>query len=321
MPREGYPLVILNHGYYKDPKEYKALKSYIPCESFFAEHGYVVVKPDYRGHGDSDGPAYPNGYAPGTIADMLNLIASMKKDERVNAKRIYTIGHSIGGLFSLQCAEISPDIKAVVDYAGSPADPRLRHMLRPKASEEVPSFDFQFEQIRSHVKALRVPVQIHNGTADNAMPFQFSENFYELLKSSGKKDVEFFAYQGGGHHLQGADQELLFERALALFENKPRPRAPQMGQGQLMPNMPGQMQSRRPGMGGGGTLPPGMGGGRGMMPGMGGGPLPGMGGGGGGPFPGMGPVPGMGGPYTPFPPGGFYPRPIYPYPPNRFPPG
>ena len=45
----GWPVVIFNHGYIP-PAEYRTTERYVAYVDAFAKNGYIVFKPDYRGH-------------------------------------------------------------------------------------------------------------------------------------------------------------------------------------------------------------------------------------------------------------------------------
>ncbi|MBM3190866.1 MAG: alpha/beta hydrolase, partial [Chloroflexi bacterium] len=53
-PASGWPVVIFNHGYIP-PREYRPTERYLAYVDAFARNGYIVLRPDYRGHGDSEG--------------------------------------------------------------------------------------------------------------------------------------------------------------------------------------------------------------------------------------------------------------------------
>src|SRR3989344_417076 len=55
-PIDGWPAVIFNHGYIP-PREYRTTERYIAYTDGFSRAGYVLFRPDYRGHGNSEGQA------------------------------------------------------------------------------------------------------------------------------------------------------------------------------------------------------------------------------------------------------------------------
>src|SRR3989344_149117 len=77
-PPAGWPVIIFNHGYIP-PDQYQTTERYVAYVEGFAKNGYVVFKPDYRGHGNSEGePEGAYGSNAYTI-DVLNAVASIKR--------------------------------------------------------------------------------------------------------------------------------------------------------------------------------------------------------------------------------------------------
>src|SRR3990167_7289537 len=76
-----------------------------------ANSGYVVFKPDYRGHGNSEGKPEGAYYSPAYTTDVLNAVASIKKFKDADPARIGMWGHSLGGNIVLRTMVVSKDIK------------------------------------------------------------------------------------------------------------------------------------------------------------------------------------------------------------------
>ena len=68
----------------------------------FARNGYIVFKPDYRGH-DSRKGMRAGGYgSPDYTIDVLNALASLKRYPDADPNRIGMWGHSMGGNITLR---------------------------------------------------------------------------------------------------------------------------------------------------------------------------------------------------------------------------
>jgi dipeptidyl aminopeptidase/acylaminoacyl peptidase len=118
MPKGGWPVIILNHGYII-PEKYTPDGNYIPYANALVKAGYIVFKPNYRGHGKSEGNPTSAYFSPDYVIDNLNAIASIKKYTLANPEKIGIWGHSMGGNISLKDVVINrSDIKAISIWAG-----------------------------------------------------------------------------------------------------------------------------------------------------------------------------------------------------------
>lgn len=54
QPKGGFPAIVFNHGYIP-PSQYRTTERYTAYTDVFSRNGYILLKPDYRGHGDSQG--------------------------------------------------------------------------------------------------------------------------------------------------------------------------------------------------------------------------------------------------------------------------
>lgn len=130
-PDGGWPVIIFNHGYIP-PAEYRTTERYIAYTDGFSRNGYIVLRSDYRGHGNSEGSA-SGGYGSNDYTiDILNAVASMKREGSelalrknqgltsriINLEKFGMWGHSMGGHITLRSMVVSDDIKAGVIWGG-----------------------------------------------------------------------------------------------------------------------------------------------------------------------------------------------------------
>lgn len=230
-PASGWPVVIFNHGYIP-PAQYVTIERYIAYTDAFSRNGYIVFRSDYRGHGNSEGTANSYG-SNGYTIDVLNGIASVKrlKDPVVgeglvaDPSKIGMWGHSMGGHITLRSMVASKNIKAGVIWAGVVASyPDMLSSWRrgtvtpspfPTTSarggwrrgfvseygtpEENPEF-WNSISATSYLADISGPLQLHHGTADHSVPYEFSEKLAEQLKKE-KKEVELYIYPGDEHDI------------------------------------------------------------------------------------------------------------------------
>ena len=221
-PSGGWPVIIFNHGYIV-PSEYRTTEKYIAYADAFSRNGYIVLKSDYRGHGNSEGNA-PGGYgSPAYTIDILNAISSIKKFRDVDINRIGMWGHSMGGFITLRSMVISKDIKAGVIWAGVVASypdlisrwrrssitpiplpsgaRRWRDLLAQQfgSPQENPEF-WNSISANAYLKDISGPIQLHHGGADTSVPLQFSEKLDKDLKTANKES-ELFVYRDDDHNI------------------------------------------------------------------------------------------------------------------------
>ncbi|HSN77314.1 MAG TPA: alpha/beta fold hydrolase, partial [Anaerolineae bacterium] len=116
-PESGWPVIIFNHGYIP-PTQYKTTERYVAYVDGFARNGYIVFRPDYRGHDRSEGAPSGAYGSPDYVIDVLNAAGALKRYPDADPQRIGMWGHSMGGWITLRAMVVDPDIQAGVIWGG-----------------------------------------------------------------------------------------------------------------------------------------------------------------------------------------------------------
>jgi len=246
-PENGFPVIIFNHGYIA-PAEYRTTERYAAYTDAFSRNGYVVFRPDYRGHGDSEGRPDGAYYSPAYTIDVLNAVASIKRlkdpligsGEVINSQKIGMWGHSMGGSITLRSMVTTTDVKAGVIWAGvvasyedmaknwrrstpwvpSQREQAFRRPGRQALIDKYGDFDKNPEFWNSispisFVKDVSGPIQLHHGTSDDDVPVLFSQKLEEALKKENKT-VEIYTYPGDDHNIS-QNLSLALQRSVDFF--------------------------------------------------------------------------------------------------------
>lgn len=220
-PSTSWPVIIFNHGYIP-PREYKTTERYVAYVDGFARNGYIVFKPDYRGHGSSEGSAVGAYGSNSYTVDVLNAVASIKKYSVADPGRIGMWGHSLGGFITLRAMVVSQDIKAGVIWAGvvGSYEDLLNNWRRHSSILPLPSGARRWRQVlvekygtpeqnpafwdsisaTTYLTDIYGPLQLHHGTGDTSVPILFSQKLEARMKDAGK-EVELFVHPGDDHNL------------------------------------------------------------------------------------------------------------------------
>jgi dienelactone hydrolase len=234
-PSSGWPVVIFVHGYV-EPASYSPTARYTEYMKAIASSGYIVLRPDLRGHGNSEGNAFGAYGDPGYTIDLLNALEAIKTYPDADPQRIGIWGHSMGGYLAARVMVVSDDIQAGVIWAGVVApyaellavwDPSLSTLAEGElpihqvlvdaygTPQENPEFWHQLSA-NSYAAEISGPVQLHHGTADTDVPVSFSDRFYADLIAAGQT-AEYYQYGGDDHNISAGFEDAM-RRSLEFLD-------------------------------------------------------------------------------------------------------
>lgn len=203
----------------------------------YAKNGYITIAPDFSGYGESD-TEDPNALGARLVkpVEILDLIASLPSLPQVDLQKIYLWGHSNGGQIMLSVAEVLGRRKSVEPYSREPvirgltlwapvskpfpynilyytdeADPPSPtasegrgdqgKALRRLLAEFEKEYDVFKYSIDDYWDWIQIPLVIHQGTVDDAVPVEWSRELVERLKVKGKS-YTYYEYPGADHNMR-----------------------------------------------------------------------------------------------------------------------
>ena len=251
QPAAGYPVVIMLRGWVPE-ETYTTGAGTQAAAAVFAKNGYVTLAPDFFGFGESDAEAADSWAArfqkPISVVELLRTIQNnpqIKIDEQqiklsscACDQRLWA--HSNGGQIALAALEISGEsIKTSLWAPVTAPFPYSILFFSDEHQDEgkemrkwLSLFEEDYEMadftITQHLDQLRGSIQIHQGTADDAVPVAWNDEFVEKIKLENKQrletevepiEINFFKYVGADHNLQPGWNTAI-QRDLVFFNSK-----------------------------------------------------------------------------------------------------
>lgn len=232
----GFPVIIMLRGYV-DADTYETGDGTRNAAAYFAENGFVTLAPDFLGYGGSDKEDIDSITTrvkrPVTV---LELIRSVETLPDVNSDQIFIWGHSNGGQIALSVLEIigqsphwqgriipttlwapvSKPFPYNILYYTDEYDDRGKALRKVLAKFES-DYDTDLYSIHEYYQWISSPIQIHQGTSDDAVPVTWSDELDSALEDL-EKDVTYYKYPGADHNLRPAWDSVI-SRGLAFFRS------------------------------------------------------------------------------------------------------
>jgi uncharacterized protein len=197
----GFPVIVMARGYV-DPEEYKTGDGsrYVAAE--FAKAGYVTVAPDFLGFGESEpsGPGWEERFE--KPVNMIELIKSIRQQNqftfknatfKIDSNRMGMWAHSNGGQITLTTLEAlgepipatlwapvtAPFPYSVLFYSDEMEDGGKG--MRSSVAGFESLYNVQEYSLTQHIDRLRGPLQLHQGSIDDAVPQKWSDEFVKKI--------------------------------------------------------------------------------------------------------------------------------------------
>lgn len=200
--RKNLPMIVMPHG---GPESYDSV-SFDWLAQFFANEGYVVLQPNFRGSGGFGAAFATAGYGEWGRKmqhDVTDGAQALFQMGWADAKRTCIVGWSYGGYSALAGGALTPDLyKCVVSIAGV-SD--LRAMLTDERRDHgvfSPVYNYWKNVIGDPVKngdaidavspshlaaSFKAPVLLIHGNDDLVVPARQSDMMQNALKAAGKQ--------------------------------------------------------------------------------------------------------------------------------------
>lgn len=224
-----FPLVVMLRGYV-DQEKYKTGDGTKSATRFFAENGFLTIAPDFLGYGDSDTEAediMETRFQ--TYTTILSLLESLDQIDEWDKENVFFWGHSNGGQIALTVLEItganipttlwapvSKPFPYSVLYYTDEAEDRGK-FLRAEIAKFEQKYDPDNYAIDLNFDLINSELQIHQGTADDAVPVDWSNELVEKLEDL-EIEISYYKYPGADHNLKPSWNTVV-NRDLAFFKN------------------------------------------------------------------------------------------------------
>lgn len=226
------PLVVLVRGYV-DQSIYTSGMGSRRVGEYLAENGYITVAPDFLGYGGSDsesGNIFETRFQ--TYTTLLTLLKTISTDTfpRWDGKNIFIWAHSNGGQITLTSLAVTgatyptvvwapvtkPFPYSVLYYTDESVDGGK--FIRKELSKFEELYDVDKYSMTNYLDKINAPIHFHLGTADDAIPQDWTDGFVKVLKDKGK-DVQYFKHEGADHDMNPLWDEVIAQ-TLEYYNSK-----------------------------------------------------------------------------------------------------
>jgi dipeptidyl aminopeptidase/acylaminoacyl peptidase len=233
-PLSGLPLIVLPHG---GPDARDSI-GFDWMAQFFANRGYAVLQPNYRGswgYGRKFTQAGLHQWGLKMEDDLTDGVTKLVSDGFVDPKRVCIVGASYGGYAALAGAALTPNVYAcAVSFAGVSDLPKMISEERVRYGKDSARVSFWISRIGStyddseqlaatsparQADRIKCPVLLMHGEGDTTVQIEQSEIMADAMRRAGKQ-VEFIRFPDEDHYFNLADTRIRFLKETEAFLNK-----------------------------------------------------------------------------------------------------
>lgn len=208
MPNAGFPVILVNHGYIA-PHKYSTNNLYKLVDSYYARSGFITIKSDYRGWGDSGDPDHPVYDRIALFRDVHALLSGIGSIKEADTENVFVYGHSLGGEVTIKllqtvkyglinaasiwapCYEDYPEVQLFFTARGSAQ--RRKNQIEV-INKYIDTVDFPKHSTPNYIEWIDVPIILHHGSDDKSVPISWGNRLSEDLKRHGK-DYIYHTYK------------------------------------------------------------------------------------------------------------------------------
>lgn len=222
-----FPAVIMLRGYV-DKEIYETGIGTRKVAAVLAKNGFLTLASDWLGYGESDPES--NDILEARFEKLVTamyLINSICQVPQANCHKLFLWGHSNGGQMALSIlaissqaiptvlwAPVSKPFPYSILYYSDDLDDRGK-IIRKAVADFERDYNADDYSVTNYYTLIKAPIQIHQGTADEAVPKTWSDQLVKDLKQV-MIDITYHVYTGADHNMNPA-WNIVVGRDVAFF--------------------------------------------------------------------------------------------------------
>ncbi|RJQ38395.1 hypothetical protein C4559_01215 [Candidatus Microgenomates bacterium] len=240
--KEGnYPVIVMFRGFVPKGK-FTTGEGTRASGEYLVQNGFITIAPDFLGFGKSASPSANSieerfqtyTTASTLLASVKNLNSALEEKNINNItaddNKIGIWGHSNGGHISLSTLAITgknyptvlwaPVGKAfpysILYFTDEYAD--NGKALRKVVADFERDYDIEKYSPTNFYNWINAPIQLHQGTNDEAVPLKWSDTLYNSLKKIDK-DITYFTYPNENHNFNNGGWITAIQRSVQFYKS------------------------------------------------------------------------------------------------------